>query len=98
MAYLPLGTFQITNKSAGYTLTSVDYFVRGDTTSGAFTLTLPTAVGILGKEYIIKNIGVNNLTIDGNSSETIDGALTKVLSNKYASVNIISDGSNWGII
>lgn len=98
MAYIPVGTVAIVTKTSGYTVTVNDYFVRGDTTSGAFIFTLPTAVGIQGKEFIIKNLGTSNLTIDGNGSETIDGALTKVLSNKYASINIISDGANWSII
>lgn len=85
-------------KTANYTLTLDDYLVTGDTTSSALTFILPTAIGVRGKEFIIKNIGTKNLTIDGNSSETIDDSATKILTNKYASVNIISNNSNWLII
>lgn len=65
-----------------------------NTTSGAITANLPTAVNLQGRYKTFKNTGTNNLTIDGNSSETIDGSLTLVLaSNGYAT--LMSDGSNW---
>lgn len=37
-------------------------------------------------------------TIDGNASETIDGATTYTLSTQYESVTIKSNGTNWYII
>jgi hypothetical protein len=65
-----------------------------DTTSGAITANLPTAVNLLGRYIKFKNTGTNNLTIDGFSTETIDGSTTLVLaSNGYAT--IMSDGTNW---
>jgi hypothetical protein len=98
MSYIPTGTFGIISKTANYTVLLSDYIVKGDTTGGAFTLTLFTAVGNAGKELILKNLGTSNLTIDGASTELIDGALTKVLTNKYASINIISDNVGWMIV
>jgi hypothetical protein len=63
------------------------------------TVTLPSAVGIRGKEYIIKDgtgtAGANNITIDGAGAETIDGALTKVISTNWGSVRIKSNGIGW---
>jgi hypothetical protein len=41
---------------------------------------------------------VNAVTIDGNASETIDGATTKALSSQYASYEIACDGSAWYIV
>jgi hypothetical protein len=65
-----------------------------DTTSGAITANLPTAVNLQGRYIKFKNTGTNNLTIDGFSTETIDGSTTLVLaSNGYAT--IMSDGTNW---
>lgn len=98
MAYIPVGSFGIVTKTTNYTVLVSDYIVKGDTTGGAFTLALFTAVGNAGKELILKNLGTSNLTIDANGSETIDGALTKVLTNKYAAVNLISDNANWMIV
>jgi hypothetical protein len=51
-----------------------------------------------GFKYQIKNASANTITIDPNSTETIDGASTFALSTQYASVTIVTDGSNWFII
>ena len=44
------------------------------------------------------NAGTNNITIDGNSAETISGAATYVISGDYNAVTLWCDGSNWFII
>ena len=48
-------TFPHVAKSANYSILETDYFI--DCTSGTFTVTLPTAVGVHGKIYIVKNSG-----------------------------------------
>lgn len=63
-------------------------------TSNTFTVTLPTAVGIEGTEFEVKNSGVGVITLDGDGSETIDGSLTKTLSFGD-SIKVASDGANW---
>jgi len=59
---------------------------------------LPTASGIIGRQYIIKRVDgtVNSVTIDPNASETIEGSATKSLMDQ-SSVVIVSDNSNWWI-
>lgn len=71
-----------------------------DAAGGSFTVSLRTAVGITGRRYSIKriNAGANTVTVDGNASETIDGALTKVLGSQYAALEVVSDGANWVIV
>jgi len=83
------------NISALRTLDGSDNVVN--CTANTFTVTLPTAVGFTG-EYIIKNSGTGVITVDGNASETIDGALTVVLAVQYSSVTIRSNGTNWIIL
>lgn len=78
------------------TLDATDHIV--DCTSGTFTVTLPTAVGITGREYVVKNSGTGVITIDGNGSETIDGQTTWSLPAQYDSITVVSDGANWIII
>lgn len=87
-------------KTANYTLTSTDDVIAGATSGGAFTLTLPTAVGISGKVYeVIKtDTSTNGLTIDGNSTETIGGATTQILYGQFEAMRFISDGANWQIL
>ena len=88
-------TTSIDNTDSPYTALATSLVILGDTTSGNITVNLPTSVD--GKHYFIKNTGTGTLTIDGNSSETIDGALTQTLT-QYESLHIVGDGSNWWII
>lgn len=68
--------------------------------TGPYTVTLPPAASNTGRVYLIKNIDseCDDITIDGNSTETIDGSATYVLDSYNNVVRIISDGSNWFII
>lgn len=73
------------------------YFV--DATSGAFTSTLPTAVGNDGKVLTYIKIGTdfNVVTVDGDGSETIAGKLARKLVIPGSTLSVISDGTNWQI-
>jgi hypothetical protein len=48
--------------------------------------------------YVIKNINIGVVTIDGSGAETIDGAVTYDLATKYLSINIYSTGTEWIIL
>lgn len=78
------------------TLDATHYVVN--CTANTFTVSLPTAVGITGRIYVIKNTGTGTITVDGNGSETIDGALTFLLDAQYESITIQSTGSGWIIL
>ncbi len=72
--------------------------------TGLVTVNLPTAVGVAGKTYTFKDISgaagtsTNYITIDGNASETIDGATTYTLDTNYEWVIIRSNGANWFVV
>ena len=69
------------------------------TPSTAINVNLVAAATVgSGFKYQIKNASANTITIDPNSTETIDGASTFALSTQYASVTLVTDGSNWFII
>lgn len=74
--------------------------IYADATSNAITITLPAVASVVDRVYYIKKIdsSVNSVTIDGNSSETIDGSTTNVLSSQYDSVTIHSNGNQWFIL
>jgi hypothetical protein len=82
-------------KTANYTLTLNDYTV--DCTTGTFTITLPTAIGITGRIYNVKNTGTGVITVDGDGTETIDGELTISL-YQWDSITIQSTNTGWIII
>jgi hypothetical protein len=49
--------------------------------------------------YHIKKMGSTALVIiDGNGTETIDGALTATLTTQYESIMLVSDGIEWHVI
>lgn len=85
-------------KSADYTVTTADinktFLVSGDT-----TITLPPAATAgSGFTLTVKNTDASEkVTIDANASELIDGSEVKSLDGQYATVQLISNGSNWFI-
>jgi hypothetical protein len=81
-----------TAKTAAYTAGTDDYMI--ECTANTFTVDLPTAVGITGKEYIVKNTGAGVITVDANGAETIDGNTTFTL-NQWDTLPIMSNGTNW---
>lgn len=91
--------YSVTTKTATYTATASDYTIVCNN-SGAITINLPAASGATGRVYVIKKISaaLNNVTIDPNSSETIDGASSRVLTLQYESVMIQCDGTSWYIL
>ena len=90
----------ITSKNANATLTAAEAGVIL-VTADAKTMTLPAAATNSGLRYIIKHTSathVTGTTVDGNASETIDGATSVVLNAQYDYVDIICDGTGWQII
>jgi hypothetical protein len=88
--------FGFVSKAAPYALTAADRTV--EVTAASSTQTLPTAVGISGREYIIKCNFAGTVTVATTSSQTIDGSTTYSLSAQYKFVHVISNGANWLII
>lgn len=90
----------IVTKTSGYTLTTTDFTVLGNASTGAFTLTLPTAVNASGQIYTLKKVdsSANAVTISTTSSQTIDGLSSYALSYQYQGLQVQSTNSNWVII
>lgn len=86
--------------SANTTLSASYNIIEVDATSGARTILLPPAVQHKGRIYSIKKIdsSANAVTVDGNLTETIDGALTWVLNSQYSCIMIVSNGTGWDIL
>lgn len=93
-------TLAIETITGATTLDNTHSVVLCNATGGAFTVTLPAAVDNPGRRYYIKKIdsSANAVTIDGNAAETIDEATTQILRDQYATLAIVSDGSEWWIL
>jgi len=89
----------IDNTDSPYTALATDNTILVDASSGAVTVNLPTAASITGKRYTIKAIdATNNVTVDGDGSETIEGVLNKTLNGDDEFVTVESDGAGWVIV
>jgi hypothetical protein len=89
----------IVSKTTTYTATTSDDLIL--CSGSAFTVTLYAASGNSGKQIRFKKTDsstANTITIDGNGSETIDGALTYTLDVQYEEVTLVCDGSNWYVL
>jgi hypothetical protein len=92
----------ISDKTSNFTISTPSastlqeiYTVSG---SSAVTMTLPDATACTGMRYDIKRLGTATTTIACNGSQTIDALSTIQLLAQYASVTVISTGTNWIII
>lgn len=90
----------ITTVNSNYTATLNDHVLLATGGAAGITITLPDATTCAGKPFKIKKVdsGAGAITIDGNGTQTIDGAATISLSYQYNYVDIVSDGSNWIIV
>lgn len=86
--------------TASTTASLGDYTILADATGGAVTVTLPPAASATRKIFNIKKTDAsgNAITIDGNGSETIDGATTQTISVQNITIQIQSNGTNWFIL
>ena len=85
----------VVTKTGDYTITVEDDVILAN---GTLTLTLPTAVGITGKCFEVKNIGTGAVTVDADGSETIDGSLSITMFIPELSHTFRSDNVNWRIV
>lgn len=90
----------VRESAVDFTLDEYTRTVIGDASGGNRTFTLPTAASAKWRKYIIKkkDATVNTITIDADGAETIDGALTFVLTVQYQAIEIQSDGTQWWIV
>jgi len=64
--------------------------------ASAITINLPTALNKDGCVLFFKNINTGNVTVDGFSTQTIDGQLTQILP-QYSSFELVAYNGNWFI-
>lgn len=92
-----------TISAAATSINTTDRIVFLDPTSAGFTQSLPAVASFpTNVPLTLKNIATNGneVTLDGNSSELIDNALTLVLGSDpvMESVTLINNGSKWLIL
>ena len=99
MAYNPTPNlaFSYTARTTTYTAVANNFV---DCTSGTFTVTLPTAVGVSGQTITVLNSGSGVITLNTTSSQTIfvGSALASgviKMGKPGDKVILVSNGTNW---
>ena len=89
-----------TTTSSTYNVLSQDNVILCDCSSNAITVNLPAAASSTNRELNIKKIDStgNAVTVDGDSTDTIDGQLTKIISSQWSNMQLVCDGSGWYIL
>ena len=90
-----IGTYAYRAETGNYTVAGTDYTIN--CISGAQTITLPTAVGIQGQVFVVKNSSTGVITITGTASQTIDG-YDSIETDFPQSLTLQSTNTNWIII
>jgi hypothetical protein len=87
-------------KTGNYTATGSDDVILCDAAGGTFVISLPAAASSAGLQLTIKktDASFNLVSIDANSSETIDGFLTRNLATPNELLVIACDGTGWNIL
>ncbi len=100
-SFVVIGSWEdaFTTVSLDTALDHTHRLVDVDCTGGPVTITLPTAVGIDGRCYKIKDwkgqAAVNNITVATTAAQTIDSNANVILTLNYQSYDFCSDGANW---
>lgn len=90
----------VDEKTGAYSVTGADAskMIAVDATSAPITVSL-LAAATAGDGFVVTvkkvDSSTNAVTVDPNSSETIDGAATVSLTEQWQGVTVRSDGTNW---
>lgn len=96
-------SFTLRVVAATTTLTDNDYVLSVEAPTANVTVNLPAVASVPpGRTYIIKRdaTATFTVTLDGNASETINGATTRAVgaAGTAGAAIIISDGGEWHVI
>lgn len=92
----------VISKTADYPIVNGDQgkVINANPTGGAFTLTLPSAITVQdGWSITIRHSGTaNQVKIATVSSQTINGATGRSLTQSFETITLVSDGANWHVM
>mgnify|MGYP003123500482 FL=1 len=85
-----------------YNVLGSDFFLAVNSSGGAATINLQSASGNAGRILIIKDetgqANVNNITINRNGSDMIDGQTSITINTSKTAMILVSTGSTWLIV
>jgi hypothetical protein len=95
-----LGSSNVQNVAANYTVLNTDDAIFVNALTSNTTITLYSAATNVGRILNIKKTDASNhvVTIVTTGAQTIDGAASTTLNTLNESIELMSDGSNWQIL
>lgn len=101
-SFVPMQTGSNAVSSADYTVLDTDGYRELLVTTGASnrTMTLPTLADNIGRRIFVQKVdtGAGTVIIDGEGSETINGATTYTLYTQYEGVYLEAASSEWKVV
>ena len=101
-----LKTLTAISATGSYAALATDDIILHNAAAGNLIINMPTALGISGRNYVVKknNTSAGTLTISPSGAEIIDGtAYTAgtsgiVLISPYDNAEIVSNGTGWNVV
>lgn len=95
----PIATAVTPVSTNTYSVLATDSVIVADASSTNVIISLPSPVGITGREYTVKRIdgGANTVIISGGGGN-IDGVSSQALTTQWQFMHVVSDGSQWLIV
>jgi hypothetical protein len=86
--------------TVSYAATYSDYYILADATAGSITITLPTAVGHTGEEWVIKKkeVTANGVVIATTGGQTVDATTPPTITTPMQALHFVSDGANLWLV
>lgn len=88
----------ITYTAGTHTITNGYELILCDTSGGAVTVDLPDPTLSKGKKYYFKKTTTSHQVVITGGGYDIDGSPSKVLTNQFETVTVISDGMQWWLV
>lgn len=96
-AFIPFLPHRITQVNSNTTLAFNTHRIV-ECIASNLQITLPSAVGKAGVDFVVKQSNFTNTRILTTSSQTIDGSTSITLNNPYESRTLVSNNTNWIIV
>lgn len=98
-----LRKFKRTATAIDYAVLLTDDLIAVTSTAAIRTMTLPTvATAGAGKTYTFKDesgaAGTNNIIIDGNGAELVDGNPSVSITEDYGAITVYCSGTAWHVV
>jgi hypothetical protein len=87
-------TFPYQQTSVSYTGQTDDFFI--DAIQSGITITLPDSTNLEGKQFVVKNSSLGNITITGYSGQSISGLTNENLGSNNTA-QFVSNNGTWVI-